>query len=124
LEKGAVRLYGFTNNYIPQFDIVNNTIENSAYGIQIGHGDAGKSYNDIRDAEYSLEGNAFHNISEDKLIIYLNVQPSDEQVEAMNALFEEVYGEDYRARLTTTQGSLCIHWRNHNMGGLRRHFLV
>jgi hypothetical protein len=98
-EKGAIRLYGFTNNYIPEFNISNNKIENSHYGIQIGHGDAGKSYNDIRDANYSLIGNIFDDISEHELIIYLNTEPSNEEAEEMNTLFEDVYGEGYCARL-------------------------
>lgn len=102
-EKGAIRLYGFTNNYIPEFNISNNKIENSHYGIQIGHGDAGKSYNDIRDANYSLIGNIFDDISEHELIIYLNTEPSNEEAEEMNTLFKEVYGEEYSSRAKTNE---------------------
>jgi parallel beta-helix repeat protein len=102
-EKGAIRLYGFTNNYIPEFNISNNKIENSHYGIQIGHGDAGKSYNDIRDANYSLIGNIFDDISEHELIIYLNTEPSNEEAEEMNSLFKEVYGEEYSSKAKTNE---------------------
>lgn len=102
-EKGAIRLYGFKNGYDPEFIITDNIIENSVYGIQIGHGDAGKNYNDIRDAKYSLSNNIFNNISDKELIIYLNEKASAEDIKAMNALFEEIYGEGYGAKLTTKE---------------------
>ena len=47
-----------------------------------------KSYNDIRDANYSLIGNIFDDISEHELIIYLNTEPSNEEAEEMNTLFK------------------------------------
>ena len=102
-EKGAIRLYGFTNNYIPEFNISNNKIENSHYGIQIGHGDAGKSYNDISEANYTLSDNSFNEISENELIIYLNQEPSDNDVAEMNSLFKEVYGEEYSSKAKTNE---------------------
>jgi len=102
-EKGAIRLYGFTNNYIPEFNISNNKIENSHYGIQIGHGDAGKSYNDISEANYTLSDNSFNEISENELIIYLNQEPSDDDVAEMNSLFKEVYGEEYSSKAKTNE---------------------
>ncbi len=101
--KGAIRLYGFTHGYEPDFVINNNIIQDSAYGIQIGHGGASQSYNDIQDASYDLSGNDFTNISEHRLVIYLNSPANDNEKEAMDSLFAEVYGEGYQARAITDE---------------------
>jgi len=100
-EKAAVRLYGFANNYYPLFNFTGNTIQDSKFGIQIGHGDP-KAYNDIRDADYSFAGNIFTGITTDKLVVYLDAQATEAELAEMNALFAQVYGTGAGARLTTS----------------------
>jgi len=100
--KAAIRLYGFTNNYYPVFSFTGNTIQDSAYGAQIGHGDPGKGYNDIRDADYSFSGNTFSNVTNHRLIVYLASEATTEELAEMDALFEQAYYPGDSAQLITS----------------------
>lgn len=101
-EKAAVRLYGFTNSYYPLFNFTGNTIEDSLFAFQIGHGDPGKGYNDIRDADYSFSGNTLSNISSYKLIVYLATEATVDEKAEMDALFAQLYGAGNTAAAITT----------------------
>ena len=100
--KAAIRLYAFTNNFYPLFNFTGNTIKDSKFGIQIGHGDPGKGYNDIRDADYSFSGNTFTNISTYRLIIYLATEATVAEKAEMDALFAGVYGAGNTATAITS----------------------
>ena len=100
--KAAVRLYGFTYNFLPVFNFTGNIIQDSRFGIQIGHGDLGKGLNDIRDADYSFSGNTFANISSHRLIVYLSTAATTGEMEEMDALFAQVYGAGNKATAITT----------------------
>ena len=99
--KAAVRMYAFTNNYYPLFNFSGNTIKDSKYGVQIGHGNPGQSYNDIRDADYSFSGNTFNNISTHRLIIYLPAAATSAEKAEMDAMFAQLYGAGNQAMAIT-----------------------
>lgn len=98
--KAAVRLYGFTNNYFPQFTFAGNTIKDSKYGIQIGREDTG--LNDIVNADYSFSGNTFSNIGTYRLVVYLGAAASAGELTEMDALFAQVYATGSTAKATTS----------------------
>jgi parallel beta-helix repeat protein len=100
--KAAVRLYGFTNNYNPLFTFTDNTIRDSKYGVQIGREDAGKGYNDIRDADYAFSGNTFANIESYRLLVYLSTAATAAEREEMDALFAQTYAAGSMASAITT----------------------
>ncbi len=100
--KAAVRLYGFTNSYYPLFNFSGNTFKDSRYAIQIGHGDAGKGYNDIRDADYSFSGNTFTNIADHRLIVYLATEASTAETTEMDTYFAQIHGTGARSHLITS----------------------
>jgi parallel beta-helix repeat protein len=100
--KAAIRLYGFTNSYYPLFNVTGNTIRDSRYAIQIGHGDAGKGYNDIRDADYSFAGNTYTNITSHRLIVYLATAATSGELTEMGALFTQTEGTPAIAQAITS----------------------
>jgi len=101
-EKAAIRLYGFTNEYYPVFNFTNNTIQDSTFAVQIGHGDAGKGYNDILDADYSFSGNTYTNISSYRLVVYLATEATSAELTEINTLISQVYAPDNVATLITS----------------------
>jgi len=101
--RAVLYFWGFSNKeaHHPEIKVINNTIKNGPYGIQIGYAGAGAGYNDIRDADYDLRNNTFTNIGLYNLIIYLNTNPSVDDLAEINNLFSQVYGEGSTAK--------CIH---------------
>lgn len=108
VSRAAIRLYGFKTvvpglTYTPIFNFSGNTIKDSAYGIQIGHGSGGKDDNDITAAGYNFNtNNTFTNITKDKLVVYLSAAATADNVTEMDALFAQVYGAGNKSRAITS----------------------
>jgi parallel beta-helix repeat protein len=100
--KGAITLYGFTQNYYPVFNFTGNTIQNSKYGIQIGRNESGKGYNDLTAADYDFTGNTFTGITNHKLVVYLNSAATAENITEMDTHFAQVYGVGSKSRAITS----------------------
>jgi hypothetical protein len=59
--------------------------------------DAGKGYNDIRDADYAFSGNTFANIESYRLLVYLSTAATAAEREEMDVLFAQVVSDWKRA---------------------------
>ncbi len=101
--RAVLYFWGFTypDAHHPEIKVINNTIKNGPYGIQIGYAAAGRGYNDIKNADYDFPGNTFDNITDYWLIIYSNIEATENEFTKMNSLFSQVYGEGSTAK--------CIH---------------
>jgi parallel beta-helix repeat protein len=98
--KAAVRIYGLTNDYLPEFAFTDNTIKDSRYGVQIGREDG--TAVDINTASYAFSGNVFDNIASQRLVVYMASEATQAEQTKMDALFAQVYAPGSTAGLIAT----------------------